>query len=125
MIARLLLVDDDEAVRRSLSSWLSRAGFEVFTADDGGPALTLAQTTLFDLVLVDYHMQQISGTDVVRQIKSLYGDTVYCAILSGQDDATTHAECMHAGADEVFFKPASPGELRRRLTEVALALRGA
>ena len=39
MIARVLLADDDDMIRRALSASLSRAGFEVFTVDDGGPAI--------------------------------------------------------------------------------------
>lgn len=124
MIARVLLVDDDTHVLRALATWLSRAGFEVATAEDSAPALRMAQTTLFDLIVVDYNMGTSRGVDVVRHFKQRYGDAVYCAILSGDDGDATRDECMLAGADDVFMKPASPVELRRRLTQAALALRG-
>jgi DNA-binding response OmpR family regulator len=48
---------------------------------------------------------------------------VYCAVLSGEDDDAIRGACFEAGADEVFVKPIPAVELRRRLTEAALALR--
>jgi DNA-binding response OmpR family regulator len=48
---------------------------------------------------------------------------VYCAVLSGEDDEVTREACLAAGADEVFCKPFPAVDLRRRLIEVALALR--
>ncbi len=124
MIARVLVVDDDEGIRRALSSSLARAGFEVTTADDGAPAIGLSDTSSFDLVIVDYHMKTLTGVDVVRHFKGRYGHQIYCAVLSGEDDDQTRTACLDAGADDVFLKPASPSELRRRLTAAARSLRG-
>ena len=123
-LARVLLADDDPGILRSLASSLTRAGFAVTTADDGAPAIALADAARFDIVIADLNMRT-SGTSVVHHYKRRYGAGVYCAVLSGDDDDATRQVCLDAGADEVFVKPAPAGVLRRRLTEAALALRAA
>jgi two-component system, chemotaxis family, chemotaxis protein CheY len=124
IVARVLIADDDPGVQRSLSASLSRAGFEVTTVDDGAPAIALASSSTFDLVVVDLHMAT-SGLAVVRHYKRCYGARVYCAVLSGEDDDNTRGACVEAGADEVFVKPIPAVQLRQRLTEAAAALRAA
>jgi DNA-binding response OmpR family regulator len=123
-LARVLIADDDPAILRALSSALTRAGFAVTTAEDGAPAIALDDTVRFDIVIADLNMRT-SGALVVHHYKRRHGAGVYCAVLSGEDDDTTRRACLEAGADEVFVKPSPAGVLRRRLTEVALALRAA
>jgi DNA-binding response OmpR family regulator len=118
----VLVADDEPGVLRSLASALSRAGFDVSTADDGAPAIALADSASFEIVVVDLNMKT-SGLAVVRHYKRCYGAGVYCAVLSGEDDDTTRAACFEAGADEVFVKPIPASVLRRRLAEAALVLR--
>jgi DNA-binding response OmpR family regulator len=122
VIARVLVADDDPGVQRSLSASLSRAGFEVTTVPDGAPAIELASSNAFDIVVVDYHMAT-SGLAVVRHYKQCYGARVYCAVLSGEDDEITRGACLEAGADEVFVKPVPASVLRGKLSEAAMALR--
>jgi CheY-like chemotaxis protein len=96
----------------------------VTTADDGAPAIALADQAAFDIVLVDLHMRT-GGLAVVRHYKQRFGAGIYCAVLSGADDDATRAACAAAGADDLFVKPMAAGVLRRRLAEAALALRAA
>lgn len=124
VLARVLIADDDPCVLRAMAASLVRGGFEVTTADDGAPAIALADTAGFDIVLVDLHMRT-GGLAVVRHYKERYGAGVYCAVLSGEDSDATRADCVAAGADEVFVKPSPAAVLRRRLAEVALGLRAA
>jgi two-component system OmpR family response regulator len=123
-LARVLLADDDPGILRSLASSLTRAGFTVTTADDGAPAIALADAETFDIVIADLNMRT-SGASVVHHYKRRFGAGVYCAVLSGDDDDVTRKTCLEAGADDVFVKPAPAAVLRRRLTEAALALRAA
>jgi DNA-binding response OmpR family regulator len=124
VIARVLLADDDEMVRRAIGNCLARAGFEVIAVDDGGPAIEMADKTLFDFVIADLNMKEIGGIEVIEHYKRTFGIGVCCIVLSGDDDADIHARCYLAGADDVLLKPTSPSELRRRLMSAALALRG-
>lgn len=124
MIARILLADDDDMCRRALGNLLSRAGFDVVMVDDGAPAIALAESSLFDIIVADLHMKTVGGIEVIKHYKDRYGIGVCCVVLSGDDDETMNAECYSAGADDVIKKPTTPAELRRRLTSAALALRG-
>lgn len=124
VLARVLVADDDPGVLRAMAASLARAGFEVTTADDGAPAIALADQAAFDIVLCDLHMRT-GGLAVVRHYKQKYGAGIYCAVLSGEDDDATRAACLAVGADDVFVKPLPSSVLRRRLADAALALRAA
>jgi len=115
---RILVVDDDPRVRRAIANALSRVGFHVMTAEDGKPAIALAETTPPDLALVDFDMPT-SGLEVVRRLKELHGSAVWVSVLSGQDDEDFRATCFDAGADDVMTKPAVIAELRRRMIAAA------
>ena len=70
MNPRILVVDDDDQIRRALATSLSRAGFDVTTADDGAPAIEISANA-FDLIVVDYNMKTTTGVEVVRHYKKL------------------------------------------------------
>lgn len=124
-MTRILLADDDAAIRRALSLSLTRAGFQVTAVDDGDTAIELAAEQMFDIVIADYNMQRVGGVAVVKHFKALYGDKCCCVILSGDDDDVMNAACFMAGADDVLMKPLTPSELRERVASAALALRKA
>ncbi len=121
--ARVLVVDDDAMIRRSIATALGRAGFAVTTAEDAVPAMQLAES--FDLLVVDYNMATATGADVVKHFKRRFGRSVYCVVLSGEDDEEMTARCRAAGADIVLQKPALPTELREALTAGLTAIRAA
>jgi CheY-like chemotaxis protein len=121
-MARVLLVDDDATIRRSLSVMLTRAGFEVHTAEDGALAIQLGRQLMPDLVICDYNMPT-GGLAVVRYFKSAEGSAVYVAVLTGDDDDETREECFSAGADAVLAKPISSADLRQRLSVAAASLK--
>ena len=121
MSPRVLLVDDDDGIRRTLASALARTGFDVQTANDGAPALRLAEVATPDIVVVDYNMPT-GGISVVRALKQRHGAAIYVAVLTGEDDPATRHVCREAGADAVLIKPVGIGELRKVLTAAAIAL---
>jgi signal transduction histidine kinase len=116
--ARILIVDDDARIRRAVCTAMERIGLHVFSAEDSVSAIKLAEQTPPDLALVDFNMAT-PGIQVVRRLKELHGAAVWVAILSGQDDEATRAQCFDAGADDVIGKPVPMAELRRRMIAVA------
>ena len=122
MIARVLIVDDDDAIRRALSNVLGRGGFDVHTANDGAPAIKIAKVAPPEIVIVDYHMPT-GGVIVVRALREQLGEGVYIAVLTGADDDSVRVSSYAAGADAVLLKPISPSELRRRLSAAIETLR--
>jgi DNA-binding response OmpR family regulator len=123
MRARVLVVDDDDHVRRAIAVMFARAGFEVDTADDGEPACTMTRDGHYDLVVVDFHMRTVRGDEVVRQVKERHGATTYCAVLTASDDEVTRKTCRAAGADAFFAKPTRPSLLKHQLIAAVPALR--
>ena len=115
---RLLVVDDDERIRKSIATALTRAAFNVFTADDDLPALALAELTPPDLVIVDFSMPT-PGLEVVRRLKERHGAAVWITVLTGLDDEYTRSVCFDAGADDVLAKPVHIGELKKRMLAAA------
>ena len=110
----VLVVDDDAAVRRSVSEVVRSAGHSVLEAPDGVAALALLQSMTFGVMLLDLRMPRLSGFQVLE----LYDGPTRVVVLSADHhDATT----MPAGTDIFMFlrKPAPPDEL---LAVVALAL---
>jgi CheY-like chemotaxis protein len=116
----ILLVDDDEAKRYVIGTWLRRAGHEVTEVGTGTAALDLVSTT--ELVILDVNLPDMSGFDVCRQIKS---DPRTAAIPVIQVSATAvevrdRAHGLTQGADAYLIEPADPEEL---LATVTAALR--
>jgi CheY-like chemotaxis protein len=119
-LARLLLVDDDEAKRYVLSVRLRRAGYSVVEAGTGREALDMVRAA--ELVLLDVNLPDISGFEVCQQIK---GDPQTAAIPVIQVSATAvevadRARGLTMGADAYLVDPVEPEEL---LATVAAALR--
>lgn len=115
---RILVVDDDPRVRRIIGTAMSRIGFHVFSADDGAPALTIAEQTPPDLAIVDYSMPT-PGLEVVKKLKALHGAAIWIAVLSGLDDEDVRSASFAAGADDVLAKPVMIAELKRRMVAAA------
>jgi CheY-like chemotaxis protein len=116
----LLVVDDDEAKRYIMATWLRRAGYTVIEAATGREGLARAGEA--ELILLDVHLPDISGFDVCRQIKA---DPRTAAIPVIQVSATAvavsdRAEGLTQGADAYLVDPAEPEEL---LAMVVAALR--
>ena len=114
----LLLVDDDEAKRYVLSTWLRRAGHTVMEVGTGREALAVAATA--DLVLLDVNLPDMSGFDVCRQIKT---DPRTAAIPVIQVSATAvevadRAHGLTQGADAYLVEPTEPEELLATVTAV-------
>src|SRR5215469_6648629 len=116
----LLLVDDDEAKRYVLATWLRRAGHTVIEVGTGHEAL--AAVTAAELVLLDVDLPDMSGFDVCRQIKT-DPETAAIPVIQVSATAVDVADRAHGltqGADAYLVEPAEPEEL---LATVTAALR--
>ncbi len=104
MSARVLVVDDDPLVLRSISRVLAADGFDVRTERDAVPAVAAARAMRPDIVVVDFNMPTC-GLTVVRDVKTSFGEQVFVAVLTGEDTDEMRAQCLGAGADAVLIKP--------------------
>jgi DNA-binding NtrC family response regulator len=107
---RVLVVDDDESLRRVTQVQLEQVGYETNVAADGAEALALLQKSLHDLVITDVKMPGMSGMDLLRKIRSEYPGTVVVMITAfGAVD--TAVEAIKAGAYDYVTKPVHADEL--------------
>lgn len=111
---RLLVVDDDEAVRRSLAHALRRDGYEVAVAADGAAALEQLARVRHAAVVLDVLMPEPNGLDVCAQLRRR-GDRTPILMLTARDLVADRVAGLDAGADDYLVKPFALDELRARL----------
>jgi two-component system KDP operon response regulator KdpE len=110
---RVLVVDDEPQILRSLRTSLAANDYEVLTAGTGEEAIALAAASLPDLVIVDLGLPDIDGTEVVRNIRGW--SEVPIIVLSVRDRQDDKIGALDAGADDYVTKPFGLGELLARI----------
>jgi two-component system, OmpR family, response regulator MprA len=111
---RILVVDDDRAVRESLRRSLSFNGYSVALAQDGVEALDLISTDRPDAVVLDVMMPRLDGLEVCRQLRST-GDDLPILVLTARDSVSERVAGLDAGADDYLPKPFALEELLARM----------
>jgi two-component system KDP operon response regulator KdpE len=111
---RILIVDDDYGVRRSLHVTLYDLGFDVAEASSGEDALSLSRVIRYDAVLLDVNLPGKNGIEVCRELRQLYPRLaiLMLTVRSNQDD---RVEALEAGADDYIIKPFHMRELTARI----------
>jgi two-component system response regulator MprA len=113
-LVRVLVVDDDEAVRSALTHALHRDGYEVSTVGDGAAALATLLRLRHDAVVLDVLMPEPGGLEVCRVIRAR-GDDTPILMLTARDLVSDRVAGLDAGADDYLAKPFALEELRARL----------
>jgi two-component system, OmpR family, response regulator MprA len=111
---RILVVDDDRAVRESLRRSLSFNGYSVALAQDGVEALDLISSDRPDAVVLDVMMPRLDGLEVCRQLRST-GDDLPILVLTARDSVSERVAGLDAGADDYLPKPFALEELLARM----------
>lgn len=116
---KVLVVDDEPYILRSLTFVLRKEGFDVKEAHSGKEALEVFRKEAPDLVFLDVMMPEMNGFDVCREIKSdPAGQRVRIVMLTARGQDTDRQRGLSAGADEYLTKPFSPS----RVVELAKSL---
>lgn len=112
----LLVVDDTEISRDLMKRQLERQGHLVTTVGSGKEALAILQGRTFDLVLLDIMMPDMSGYQVLQQLKSsnIYGD-IAVIVVSALDDMDSVVQCIRLGAEDYLLKPFNHVLLKARI----------
>jgi two-component system response regulator MprA len=111
---RVLVVDDDTAVRQSLETALVRDGYEVVAAQDGDAALAHLIAASVDAIVLDVAMPEPNGLEVCRRLRAR-GDRTPILMLTARDLVDDRVAGLDAGADDYLAKPFALPELRARL----------
>lgn len=109
-MATILVIEDDLTFSRILEGFLNKQGFKVHIAHKGETGLQLFSTTAFDLVLLDYRLPDMTGIDVLVDIKKSSPSTEVI-IMTSFSDIRTAVKAMQVGAFEYITKPVNPDEL--------------
>lgn len=101
---KILVVDDERAIRNSLKEILSDEGYNVDVAEDGPTAIDMAEKERYDVIFCDIKMPNMEGTEVLEKLRT---DGVDSAIImiSGHGDIDTAVECIKKGAFDFIQKP--------------------
>jgi two-component system response regulator MprA len=111
---RILVVDDDRAVRESLRRSLEFNGYQVELASDGAQALETIIANRPDAMVLDVMMPRLDGLEVARRLRST-GDDLPILVLTARDTVSDRVSGLDAGADDYLPKPFALEELLARL----------
>jgi two-component system, cell cycle response regulator len=113
---RVLVVDDDRAMRAVESALLRDAGHEVIEAENGARAFDLAMEAQPQIMVVDWLMPEMDGIELTRALRQTkIGRGIYVLILTALEDETKLVEAFEAGVDDFMSKPLKPRVLAARL----------
>jgi two-component system response regulator MprA len=111
---RILIVDDDRALRDALRRALALAGYATDTAAGGAEALTRVASASPDAIVLDLGLPDVDGLEVCRRLRAA-GDRVPILMLTARDAVADRIDGLDAGADDYLVKPFDVGELQARL----------
>jgi two-component system KDP operon response regulator KdpE len=119
---RILVVDDEPAIRRALRPPLMELGFQVAEASRGEEALQALRNGGYDAVLLDINMPGIGGIETLRRIRT-FAPRLPVLMLTVRDEEEDKVEALDAGADDYVTKPFSTRELIARIRSAVRRVR--
>ena len=120
---RILLVEDDPNMSRSIELMLTHANLNVYTTDLGEEGIDLAKLYDYDLILLDLNLPDMNGHEVLRQLRLAKVDTPIL-ILTGEDDTENKIRGFGFGADDYMTKPFHREELVARIHAIIRRSKG-
>lgn len=115
---RVLLVEDNRAMREAIAEHLRGCGFAVDMVDQGEEALASAAVAAYDAVILDLGLPDMDGVDVLRELRRSRGTHIPALILTARDGIADRVGGLDAGADDYILKPFDLTELEARLRAV-------
>jgi len=113
---RILVVDDEERIRRLLKMYLEKEGYQIEEADDGETALRMASSQDFDLILLDVMLPGIDGIEVCSRLRQIKATPVI--MLTAKGEEMNRVQGFEVGADDYVVKPFSPREIIYRVKAI-------
>jgi len=112
----VLLIDDDETIRKALAHTLTREGFSVDTAPDGKQALEKSQLRHYDLALVDIRLPDMEGTKLLKMLREKTPE-IKEIIITGYPSIENAVQAVNDGADAYLIKPIKPADLLAKIRQ--------
>ncbi|MFF2482123.1 response regulator transcription factor [Paenibacillus sp. NPDC058071] len=113
---RILVVDDEERIRRLLKMYLEKEGYQIDEAEDGETALRLATASDYSLILLDVMLPGIDGVEVCSRLRQVKATPVI--MLTAKGEEMNRVQGFEVGADDYVVKPFSPREVIYRVKAI-------
>ena len=113
-MARILLIEDEDNIRKIIAYDLKKADFDIVECADGKTAIDLAMKEDFDVLIIDWMLPHVSGIDVVKRLRSEHIDAIFI-MLTARDDETDILYAFEQGVDDYITKPFGSMELLARV----------
>lgn len=114
MSVRILLIEDEENIRKIIAYDLLRASYEITECKDGEEALRAGMQEHFDVMIIDWMLPGMDGITLVQKFRSAGIDSIMI-MLTARDDESDILQAFDAGVDDYVTKPFSPRELLARI----------
>ena len=101
---KILVIDDDQSIRETLTTFLKRQGYQPMAAEDGSKGVELIRIEMPDLVICDYKMPKITGLEVLEKIKEI-DSSIHFIMITAFDEMQTTVDAMQKGAYDFIEKP--------------------
>lgn len=108
---KILIIDDDQSIRKTLSNYLKKLNYEVFSAENGLQGIEIIKTEHPDLVITDIHMPEADGFEVLKRVKEI-DDNTHVIIITAFDDMHSTVKAMQLGAYDYIEKPLEIDKLK-------------
>lgn len=122
MKKKILVIDDEEILIRSLSKLLEKVDYEVYTARNGQDAIEMIKDESFDLIVCDIRMPGINGVETIRKIREFYGSQKSNhppnIFITGYVDHETENEAKTLNPSAYILKPFDAMELLTKINEI-------
>jgi DNA-binding NtrC family response regulator len=116
-VAKILVVDDEPSILKLLKEALTQWGYQVVCVGTGNEALEAIRTELFDAAITDIRMPEMSGLDLLREIKR-HDDSIEVVVMTGYPTIASAVEALKEGAYDYLSKPLILDELRHLMARV-------
>jgi DNA-binding NtrC family response regulator len=113
---RILVIDDEESIRRTISMTLEHAGFSVDTAENAKQAIEKTEENFYNIALIDIHLPDMEGTELLTALKETTPRMVKI-ILTGYPALQNAVKAINKGVDAYLIKPVNTDELLRVIKE--------
>ena len=114
--SRILVIDDEESIRRTVSMTLEHAGYVVDTAENGKQAITKAQANFYNLALIDIRLPDMEGTELLTVLKETTPKMIK-VILTGFPALENAVRAINKGVDAYLIKPVNSDAMLKLIKE--------
>lgn len=115
---KILVIDDDESIRQTLTNYLKRLGYSVLSAEDGRIGFEIIRNQQYDLIISDIKMPNLNGLDLLKKVRDIDPRTKII-LITAHDDVQTTIDAMQLGAYDYLEKPL---DIERLKVTIARAL---